>query len=1263
MTTIYEIENIHLNGLNPQEAVAIFRELLWAEARRIRLELSKIHISNNIYVPDGGVDASVEENGEKCETGLIKPGYTTYQIKASVEFSPWQNAEIRKELFGTKDINLENLAEGVKNCLDRDGTYILVCFKKELTSEQVRIARECITTHLVSCGYQNPKVEVWGQNNIVSFLRTFPSLALTITGRGELNFQSHKSWSQEAEMRREFQAGQPQKEFIASIQNALRKDAETTHIRVLGEPGIGKTRLILEATREEDLKPLVIYCDSAYKFRDSDLINEILKEDNQFSSILVIDECDPDSKYYIWNKLKHCGPRLKLISIYNDYDDTTGTINYLNAPPLDKEQLIDIIHSYGVPKDQAVRWIEFCSGSPRVAHVIGENLKYNPEDLLRPPETSNVWDRYIVGRDDPGSRSTQQRRLVLRHIALFKRFGIGGSAINEAQAIAKIVELSDPQITWQRFIEIIQELRKRKILQGEATLYITPKMFHIKLWVDFWETYGEGFNLEEFITRLPETLREWFNEMFKYASGSNMASRIVKELLAEEGPFGRIEYLKKKDGASFFSALSESDPESALKCLKRLINPLDREELLLFETGRREVIWSLERIAIWQDLFPDAARLLLKLAEAENESWSNNASGVFADLFCPGYGKGAATEASPQERFPILKEALNSPSKERRNLALRACDKALESGSFTRRIGPEWQGLRKEPQLWTPQTYGELFDAYRIVWRFLEEKLDELPPEEQQRAVDIILNRARGIGMIQNLADMVIKTVVNLAHKPYVDKNNVLAKVVSILHYDGKALPPETRKQWEALKNDLTGTDFSSLMKRHVALDLLEDKFDEEGNRIDNTQATIKSLAEQAIENEALLEPELSWLVTTEAQKGFQFGYELGRRNKNFSLLPKLLEVQQDGKDNLIGAFLGGYFRALFEKDRTKWEEQLEIISKDRKLNVWVPELTWRSGMSDQAALRVLRLAQSGAIEAHQFRMFCYGSVIRELSEEVFQKWINFLLESPDSDAIFVAIDLYGFYYVRKDPKYPLPGELTFKLLTHKSLLHPPTKDKRNQMDEYHWTEIGKRFVQNFPQKSLELAGILIKHFGEEGTIFESFFSQTQTVLNEIIRQYPSEVWGKLTEYLGPPIDTRAYYLKEWLRGGEHYPEKGGTITYVPLENLWKWVKGDIEKRAWYLASFVPKALFRKEGRICLAREVLVKYGTRDDVKRALFANFSSEGWSGPESLHYQQKRQELVDFKKGEDNYNVISWIDEYLAIIDKRIERAKFEEERRGF
>ena len=186
----------------------------------------------------------------------------------------------------------------------------------------------------------------------------------------------------------------------------------------------------------------------------------------------------------------------------------------------------------------------------------------------------------------------------------------------DAQAIAKKIETADPQITWNRFQEIVDNLKRRKILQGDFTLYITPKVLHIKLWTEWWDIYGRGFDLEEFTQGLTPKLVEWFYEMFRYAAQSDAASRIVKELLGPNGPFQNDENLNTMLGSRFFSALTEADPKSALRCLMRMIGTWDRDALLQFTEGRRHVIWALEKIAMWSDLFTDAARLLLALGEA-----------------------------------------------------------------------------------------------------------------------------------------------------------------------------------------------------------------------------------------------------------------------------------------------------------------------------------------------------------------------------------------------------------------------------------------------------------------------------------------------------------------------------------------------------------------------------------------------------------------------------------------------------------------------
>ncbi|MEJ7843757.1 MAG: hypothetical protein WKF95_18510, partial [Rubrobacter sp.] len=778
------------------------------------------------------------------------------------------------------------------------------------------------------------------------------------------------------------------------------------------------------------------------------------------------------------------------------------------------------------------------------------------------------------------------------------------------------------------------------------------------------ETHGYGFDVEEFYGELTETLHRWFNEMFQYAANSPAASQVVQHLLSEEGPFQSSDLLRTDLGASFFLALTEADPRSALLTLEKTVGTWSREQLFESTTGRRQIVWALEKMAVWRDLFVDAARIIMALAEAENERYSNNASGVFAGLFSFGPGLVAPTEASPEERMPILVEALYSNVKERRLLALDACGQALESGHFSRSGRLEHQGLRPSAQLWTPQTYGEMFDAYRGVWQLVNDRLDGLPEDERLRAVEILLGHARGLGAIPNLAGMIVKTLRELVQKAYVDERKVLEKAIQVLHYERSRLSPETRNNWERLRNQLTGEGFHALMMRYVSMDLLEDKFDEQRNRVDQAQPKIEELALQTVADPSLLEPELCWLVTSEARNGFRFGYELGIRDPGYKLVSLLLSAQKNAGTNATGYFLGGYFRALFEGNPSAWEERLDTLAADEQLRVWVPELTWRSGMTDRAALRVLKLYEEGAVDVRSFKMFTLGGVVRHLSEHVFVRFVESLLNSTDNVAVSVTLDLIHFYYSDEESERTLPKDLTIRVLTHRAFLEMGERGQRDQMDEYNWMDVATSFVELYPEKSLDLAEFILAHFGEDDTIFEGFLSQSQNVLTKIVTLYPERMWARIAEYLGPPIDSRAFGIRQWLRGGDLFePETGGVLDLIPPSAIWQWVDENAEQRGWYIANMVPPRLFREEVKVCLAREVLVRYGNREEVRRDLMANFSTEGWTGHQSLHLQNKRDKLLKFKEGERDHNVRWWIDEYTIFLNRDIARARVEEEREYF
>ena len=1270
--TIFTVNKKHLDLLDEESAVEFFTKLLWAEANRLGPGTCKINVPSETKIPDGGIDATVEAELLVKQSNMIAPGKNGYQIRSGTGFKPWQDGDVRKELFkkGSPRVpEKEHLKESIKDCLDACGTYVLVCTGIDhLVPPNRKKVDKLIGDHLERCGYPKAKVEVWPQNTLIRFLQSFPSLSLWVNGRDSAKFQTHDSWSRNANMQGRFVSGESQDELMENIRSELRRDENTTPVLVSGQPGIGKTRLVLEATRVKDLAPQVIYSPADQFLQDKVLMDELCNDENEFSAIVVIDDCNLHSRSEILDKLKYRGPKIKLLTIYNNHEEAAGDITPYVPQRLSDDQIRSIIKQHTNISDVGdSRWVELCSGSPRAAHVVGWNRANYPTNVLASLSSVNIWERYIVSVDDPSQERTEQRRRILRYMALFKQFGFEDPVGEEAKAVAKKIEGADPQITWTIFQEIVDNLKKRKILDGDYTLAITPKALQIKLWIEWWDIYGRTFDLDEFIKDFPcdSKLVEWFFEMFSYASESGVALSAVKDLLGPNGPFQQTNYFQIDLGSRFFLALTEANPKSAVECLKHTIGKWDKDTLLLFRTGRRNVVEALKRIAVWRDLFADAARLLLALGAAENEGFSNNASGEFAELFSPGRGKLAPTEASPAERFPVLKEAFASGLKEHRVLALKACNVALQSMRSVRIGSPENQGLRQHPNLWMPKTYGEIWNAYREIWELLDDQLTHLPDDESEECAMILLGRAREITRIPDLAEMVVVTISGIVEKRYVNEKRVIETVSQVLHYDGDDIPREARALWEKLMDKLVTPDFSSLIKRYVGMELREDRQrDEDQNYADQAQPKIESLAQQAVNTPSLLQTELDWLVTVEAKKGFDFGYKVAKRDNSFTLLSVLLEAQRSAGENASAYFLGGYFRALFEVEPSRWEAQLDALINDAELRRWIPELTYRSGLTDRAGLRLLDLARRSIINVNHFGFFTYGQAIKNLSHEVFNEWIAFLLSVTGKSSVALALDLCHTYHIFQTPEPTLPFELTFRLITHPVLFEETDESLFDTtMVAYHWEEISKAFLDLNPGKNLALAELMLSRFGEDGSIVNRY-SQTCSVLDEITEKCPAQIWEIVSRLLeNREYSSKKFALEQWLREGSSCgrEETKPALLYVPHELIWDWIDEDTDNRAWYFAErVVPKILSVDEWMASLVRTFLVRYGGQEEIKHSLMSNYLSGNGYGPISAHYQAVREKLLQIKAIEIHENVKRWINDLVEELTGIVEHERMHEER---
>ena len=1265
-------------------AVSIFRELLWAEADRVGIGPALISVPGAINVADGGVDAEVGPITNLPTGGLLYSGFTRYQIKTGA-FSAKNQSELR-DLFLKDNVvkqaqkggvkvkggkngrkvgkKPEQLKDRVRTCLDGKGTFVIVLFGSDTpdpTDEATRIACQEFLGEF-DAKYKKADIRILRQNQIANFLNRHLTLAWQAQLKDFRGLRTHDEWGRtEIESLTGLKIGPEQRVFIEKIQSELRQ-AVVTHLCIWGEPGIGKTRLLFEATATNDLQPLIAYFRSPTAFEQSGVLDEVIRN-TSIDGILVVDDCAARTQERIWSQLKGLGRRIRLLTVQHDSCESTGTTLALETPPLADEQIAEIIQQHGmIPQDIAKKFARYCGGSPRVADVIGWNLQHNPDDLTKPLDTGNLWNRYIEGLDPPSSEIVEQRKLVLTHLALFKRFGYEQQYENEAKAIWGKIEEADPSITWPKFQEMVVTLRRRRILQGEATLYITPRLLHIKLWCDWWELYGKFFSVEDFLKSIPDTLHGWLYEMFAYAQGSEAAIKAVRSILSKSGSFYKSGLIHTEVGANFFLSLVEADTKAGLQFLENTIGVESREQLLEFKEGRQRVVWSLEKIAVERSLFGRAARLLLQLAEAENNPGiANNATGTFAGLFSLGVGRTAPTQAPPSERFPVLEEALDSPSEAARAVALRACDQALTSGQHSRMYGAERRGL-KDLDLWSPKTYAEWHEAYRQAWELLRARIPKLPKGEQAQAAEILLNHAFGLLRIEVLRDAVLKTIDDLIDVPEIPRKALLEAILNLQEYS-QGLPDSVADHVRSLEKKIVGGDsFEARLRRLTTLPIWR-----VAPASDSASKPYEPIAAEGMENREELLSQLSWLTSSEAESAAAFGYELGKADKEFTLESAIVQaVQRAGEGGNFG-LLGGYMRAMHEGDANHWLELIRSLSENADTKRLFPGIVMQSGLSDEAAEILTRLVKNREMPACYLQGFMFGGEIRNLSNSVFQEWIDLLTKDGEQTSAVAALRLLHHFILKDKLLVGLPASLYESVLLHDALFAKAGAANRDSHLDFDWSEVARAFLLEHPDRRLLFARRMLEGFGEDSILLARYVNNsTHGILGEITKALPSEVWKIVSTLLGPPIDLRAYSIKSWLRGdGVAY---GGTysqsvLDFIPQDAIWSWVDEDVEQRAWYIASFVPPQLFVEGERPCLAREILIRYGERDDVQRNLLANFSTEGWVGPESEHYQSKKDFLEHILEGEHNVRVREWLQRYLGYLRTSIDQARAAEEREDF
>ncbi len=1267
----FDVRTEDLKQIDARQAVDLFRQLLVIEAAQVGIPITNINVPSDINTSDGGIDAEVSNlAGTTLPAGLIFSGQTCYQIKTG-KFSASNDSDIRsllvqpKHARGTQVPAKDQLQPRVRACFENNGTFAVVLFGAELVNpdENHGVAQISEFMAAVDTAYANVSVKILRANQLCSAIKAIaPGIALSLNRIGGLDtahFQNLDFLKESCDLEvADYRTTQHLDDLTQQITQAVDGVSGFRHVRVLGDTGSGKTHLIYRALKASNLGGCVLYCQDPEGALDSGPFAELIRMSANTTMILFADDCNLEVAEDLVTRFKRKATKMLLITADNVAEPSTAhsNVELIELPRLDSLVITEIFKGYGLPSETAAWLAALCEGSPRAAHKLGQYIKVHPTEqpTQHLAHLDMYWDRIVCAPNKVDSAEGQDKLTILRTLALFRHIAWESAEGKDVRAaVLGALQQVESSFSPKRLSDAVEAMKRRRVLQGQRTLIISPQLLHVSMWKSWFDHYESMVDVIKLRAGLTSRAQGHFDAMLSYAKESRAASALCVRLMAKDGPFGSLAGFTIPGGSSLFFAVAQAKPKVALRHFAEALGFESVEVRKQFQgDGRRNAVHRLEQFAVPSDTFFEAADCLLLLAEGENENWSNNSTGVFVSLFGLGWDKLAASEVAPRNKLSYLDRLLHSDNAFYRQIAVRALSESLQP--FVSRIAiEETIGLRRLPDRWTPETSKEWHDSCDAHIDVLANALAFLPPQEALEAARGILHNLRSL-ILGPSAQKLIAFLHRVAAMPAL-RDECIETLVATLHYEGGALPDDVKARLEALHNELTDSSFKSKLRRHAGMRLVEDHFDVDGNYSDEASTVLVQLAAEAIAKPECLAPELTWLVTEEAKNGFRYGQLLGRADATLNLWSAIREAWIQEGDKRSDSFVGGYLSALYEHDVARWEQVVDQLLAEAAVRLSVLDVVWRSGMTHSMAHKLLAMAQSRELDPRSFRLFVYGDVINQMPQEVICGAVNLMIgDGTDPWGADAALDVINSRMQGHPEEHAAWAKLLKPVLDAQAFIEGIGCATANSTQHYNWNVAATRLLALDTDAAASLAVRCIDHFGSEGSVTSSNFGEPLKFLSSVARERTDIVWPAIARRLTDRLhEVGTWRMLSWLRGGRTRRNGDAAFNALPPATLFDWINADIKVRAPLMAENCPPEVSKSDEPPSFAREMLVRYGTLQSVRAGLHANNFTEIWGGPASQHYQRKLDLVQANLRAETNENVKAWLLEQEESLEHRIEQ----------
>jgi hypothetical protein len=1206
MMAIEFITGKDVERLNNEELRSVLNALLNADASQHRVPLSDLKISTRNNDKDAGIDAWIKWP-DRAQHEMFSPGENVVQYKSGKLTEKLLKEEFEKE--------------GVQRVL-KGGGYYLFCaghdYVKQSASKHEKTLKELCRKKKIPA--QRARI-IFG-SALARWICRYPA----VVARPELRkhvreFITVDRWqSDNAQLSNPFRPDESRKETIEQIRTFLRSDSPGSAIlRLEGPAGVGKTRLALEAVKQMEYASRTLYAINAENAEVQPFLMAVYS-DPETAAIAVIDECSRTRQSTVEQYAQLSKGRLKLIcvgvhEIVYETPPPALTPVYQLRPLPDADIEVIVRDSFrSAPKDHIDMGVRLSGGYVKLAMFITATLERwgatPPTELAKVMEIQEFLRKFV----DAESRQALQVLSVLGQI------GWDAELREEAKTVAEFVHL--PMATLER---AVSRLRKQGVVIPKGRyLYVSPDLLAIQAAADLWSE--KEYRLLELISELKgkEPREQMLVRLARMGEYQEMKTA-VGGIISREGLYQKLSDLDQEFLSEVFRILSAAVPVAAADLLVELIVPASKDDLLGFNTGRRNVIWSIESLLRWPETSMKAARALMKLALSETEKISNNATSVFEQFFQL-FLSGSPVPLT--ERFTLVEELLESEDPNCRLLAVRAVASSLRAQEVRFGGDTDYLSKRKYPAEWRPKTYEEVWDARRRSLAYL----DEIGGGSDQAAD---LARREKLGSIYALVGQgqvadAIEVLAGAAARNDEERRIIIRSSDQILGVPN--LTEQQRATVTQIRDSAFGTSYFDRIRRWVGTRTFGD-FDSHGESgFEAADRRVVELAEEGFQNE--IEPEvLEWLSSPQAENVWIFGRRLGEIDSVEKFGKRILHAAPDDVNCvLFAAYAAGRALSSGQEDR---ERLLDAAAEVKAAAAF--GATWRGDATVAGVERIIRLVSEGRVPPSELRMLRYGGWVEKLPFDYASRIIDLMLTlapGATAESVLGIID-----HAVRAGTIPVErfGETIWKAL---EILRP----ERSTMIDWYWARVADLVASEDPKR---IAAIFVRFFESDQTWLNT--DSAQGVMRLAVRSDPSAVW----EVVGARLlgnDLTAVRLRLKLEGwfGDLFPP----------EVLVEWARQNGQRGFLVAASLLNSKTDSLSG---TARLLVKEAENPKEVLNQFFANLTTGTFVGPMSSHM---RDQLSTLKKWAlDPEPIIkAWAEGAITSLEKGLKRQALLEEEEG-